>query len=116
MTGVQNSSVLDKLLRLMPVTSDVCPLNGTYADPISSPFMTERLLASLVANGMYYAAGAVELWEPNPDNPSSASEYWRTLINNNIDGHNDGNYDGSKFGVNPPSIVLTFQGYVPRYR
>ena len=117
MTDMQNRSVVDNLLRLMPVTSSICPLNGTYADPLisesglnSRPFMHEQLLASLVANGMSHAAGASTQWQINQD-PSDASERW--IMQGNDEGYL-GNQD-QRYSANPPGVILTFQGRVPGY-
>lgn len=111
MTDVQNRSVVDNLLHLMPATSNVCPLNGTYTDPLdpaigstSRPFMHERLLASLVANGMSHAAGAVDFWYPDPDKPNN----WITFDNPST---NEFNYTAQQ----PEGVSLTFRGWTPGY-
>ncbi len=65
--NVQNRTVADNLLRLLPITSDICPMDDSYSiidgdlpdDVIHRPFMHERLIASLVANGMSHAAGGI---------------------------------------------------------
>ena len=101
MTDVQNRSVADNLLRLTVATANICLPNGSYTSDQSGnsqsrPFMHERLLASLVANGMSHAAGATH--------------------------QVDNGYINSYAPVDPDvrseagtGIVLTFQGWVPGF-
>jgi hypothetical protein len=119
LTGMENRTVADNLLRWMPVTKNLCPLNGDfeiatedgsypentddYRFADTRPFMHEALLASLVANGMSYAA----------DN-ASRYRYW------NPDGEGGWMYTNlttrqDAFLSNPPGIVLTFHGHLPGY-
>ena len=113
MTDVQNRSVVENLLRLMPATSDVCPVNGTYADLsdntgalVARPFMHERLLASLVANGMSHAAGIVGFWSINQDS-TNTSENWEKIM--------DDSDQDVWTSATTPGLVLTYHGWVSGY-
>lgn len=112
LTDVQNRTVADNLLRLLPITTNVCPANGSYPQdtselqsPVSRPFMHERLLASLVANGMAHVAGATELWQWDPAN-SDPNFRW-------ISYSSKSNKDQNQ--AVPPGIVLTLHGRLSGY-
>jgi hypothetical protein len=110
LTSVQNRTVADNLIRLLPVTDEICPLNGSYPHtsetidgnfvPTTRPFMHERLIASLVANGMSHAAGVVERWQWPTDgqwsytSPQNFTQYIQ---------------------ADPPGMKLTFQVFMPGY-
>ncbi len=112
LTDVQNRTVADNLLRLLPVTTNVCPLNGSYPENLSElqyrdsrPFMHERLLATLVANGMSHAAGATELWrwDPAESDPNFRWSFYSSSSNEN------------KNQATPPGFVLTLHGQLSGY-
>jgi hypothetical protein len=111
LTGVQNRTVADNLLRWMPVTDNICPTNGSYTTSEETlqfvptrPFMHERLLASLIANGMSHAAGATQIWTPFSDTYSSHD--WIKM---------GSEADDDNVHRNPPGIVLAFHGHLSGY-
>lgn len=112
LTDIQNRTVADNLLRLLPVTTNVCPPDGSYPDKLpqiqhhdSRPFMHERLLASLVANGMSHAAGATELWQwdPTESDPNRRWTFFSSITNQD------------KNQATPPGFVLTLNGQLSGY-
>lgn len=112
LTDVQNRTVADNLLRLLPVTNNICPANGSYSQdlpvlqfPDSRPFMHERLLASLVANGMSHAAGVTEEWGLDPANsdPNFRWTFYSSYFNK------------SKNQAVPPGIILVLHGQLLGY-
>jgi hypothetical protein len=129
-TDVQNRTVADNLLRWMPVTSNLCPLNGTYSSAISGnggcadqvklpdgscpgdnenaykrPFMHEALISSLVANGMSHAADGIELWTYSSGKDTDYRGW--TFSNSRSDDRVTQN--------NPPGVLLNFHGRLPGY-
>ena len=112
LTDIQNRTVADNLLRLLPVTNNVCPVNGSYPQdqpelhfPDSRPLMHERLLASLVANGMSHAAGATEQWRWDPAN-SDPNFRWAF--------YNPHGNERKNQAV-PPGLVLILHGRLSGY-
>lgn len=109
-TSTQNQTVADNLLRTLPVTDNICPENGSYPPytsvelrPQNRPFMHEVLVASLVANGMSYAAGTTEEWmQASRD----GKQVWV--------GAGQLPYE-SVYRSDPPGIVLTFNGFIAGY-
>ncbi|KAL1988865.1 hypothetical protein VTN96DRAFT_6854 [Rasamsonia emersonii] len=75
-TSINNRTVADILLGQLPLTSYICPVGGDFlpnyyqqdaaithsSNGWGRPFLHERLIAALVANGLSHAAGVVELW------------------------------------------------------
>jgi hypothetical protein len=115
-TNIQNRTVADNLLRWMPVTENICPINGTWAAdgtyPINAPnssfvflekrpFMHEALLASLVANGMSHAADGIQSWTWD-----SRTSLWDFSVPN---------YHESANALKPPGIVLHVHGHLLGY-
>ncbi|KEF60305.1 uncharacterized protein A1O9_01865 [Exophiala aquamarina CBS 119918] len=106
-TDVLNRTVVDNLIRQMPITDNICP-NGTsegrYQISLRRPFMYERLLATLVANGMSHAAGAIEewFWYPSPKQTGG----WVFTDPNTFE---------QKSQKSPPGVVLTFEGHLPGF-
>jgi hypothetical protein len=78
LTGVQNSTVIDNVLRRMPMTKSICTIDDTtYARDINgvdqenrlglnwpTRKMHEVLLAALVVNGMSNTGKNIRMWRP----------------------------------------------------
>jgi hypothetical protein len=96
LTTVLNRTVVDNLIRLLPVINEICPPDGLYTVyPQTQPFMHERLIASLVANGMSHSAGAIEIWRR-----SDSDQAW---------------HNGDYKQYDPPGIILTVHRSLPDY-
>lgn len=116
-TSINNRTVADILLGQLPLTSYICPVGGQFLpnsyqqdtaithspNGWGRPFLHERLIAALVANGLSHAAGVVELWTP-----AGGGTWSFTRPNDN---------SGQNFSFlkqpNPPGMVLTMHGYLP---
>ena len=102
-TDVKNRTVSDNLLRLMFTTDNICPETGSYvSSDLERPYMHERLLATMVANGMAHASSPGQLCLSNT--PLSG---WECTDAN---GKN-----GPTFSGPPPGVLLTMKCSVPGY-
>jgi hypothetical protein len=115
-TNTRNRTVADALLRALPMNDNICPTDGTYdqdenySNSQGRPFLHERLIASLVANGMSHAAGATEIWVDWPvsgfDEPTHGK--WELILAN-------AETIQQLSRPNPPGLVMTFRGGLPGY-
>lgn len=105
LTDLENRTVSDNLLRLMLITDNVCPTNGTYAArDHERPYMHERLLATMVVNGLAHAGST----SPFCFNAPSSSG-WQCPSS-------EGETTGPTLpAFPPPGVLLTMQGYLPGY-
>ncbi|KAL3418074.1 hypothetical protein PVAG01_09789 [Phlyctema vagabunda] len=106
-TDIQNRTVVDTLLRWLPTNEIICPalldIYGYAADDIlTRAYMHEKILSSLVANGLSHVVGATEIWEKQ-EKRGSSRKIWSY-------------YDGDdNERADPPGMVLQFQGFLPGY-
>lgn len=88
---IRIENAADKLLKSLPMTDIICPVNGTYSGN-HRPVMHEAVLSTLVANAISYNHCIVEpsfLW----------SSGWRPAINDR----------DSSIPIEPPKTTFTFR-------
>jgi hypothetical protein len=115
-TSTQNRTVVDNLLRELPMDQNICPVdtvNATVNNWVGTtpqnqffrPYYHERLVAALVANGISHSAGVTEQWTG-----SGPDSTWTTTVTNSSD-----ETLTVLTSSHPPGVVLAIHGSLPGY-